>query len=627
MKNTKRARRAAAFAAAVVMAACAAIPMSSSFSASAASGGDNAITITATDGAAHSYAAYQIFSGTYAGGVLTDITWGDAVDGTAVLTALHNASSDAKSPLSGLFPDTVTDAAGVAKVLSSKTGEGEIKESVFGDDSEKAQAFAAVVGGCLTDSSTKSGNYDSATGKISGLPDGYYLVLDSAAPTNPGENPNSGAMTRYILKVTAHEDGTSSDIKVNAKHSAPSVMKKVLEEGYNTTGTAGDEVNFGNDRNDTTAGVQNEYQLEKDYNDVADYSIGDMVPFTLYGSLPDTFGDYEHYYYEFSDTLSKGFVAPAVSDIHVYVDGEEVTNQLNDGDITVTDNGDTGIAIAVKITDVKRLTLTGGATLSKNSIITVKYSAKLDTDAEIGLDGNVNEVKLTYSNNPNKTGDGTTKPGDTGETPVDKVIVFTYEQDFTKKDADSGKELKDAEFVLSREKGEETQYLVATQKVDGVEGTYVVASWTTEKNSATVLKTTDGTYKVIGLEDGAYTVEETKKPNGYNEPADSTTELTISAETDNGQAWAGEASKALTGLTLTAANDGTNAVSVTLGNEQNKADLSNGIVAADIFNTKGSTLPSTGGIGTTMFYIGGGVLVAGAGVLLITKKRAKKNAE
>lgn len=625
MKNTKRARRAAAFAAAVVMAACAAIPMGSSFSASAASGGDNAITITATDGAAHSYAAYQIFSGTYAGGVLTDITWGDAVDGTAVLTALHNASSDAKSPLSGLFPDTVTDAAGVAKVLSSKTGEGEIKESVFGDDSEKAQAFAAVVGGCLTDSSIKSGNYNSTDGKISDLPDGYYLVLDDAAPTNPGENPNSGAMTRYILRVTAHDDGTPSDIKVNAKHSAPSVMKKVLEEDY-STGNDGDTVKFGNDKDDTTAGVQNDYQLEKDYNDVADYSIGDTVPFTLYGSLPDTFGDYEHYYYEFSDTLSKGFVAPAVSDIHVYVDGEDVTTKLGEGAITVTDNGDTGIAIDVKITDVKGLTLTS-ATLSKNSIITVKYSAKLDTDAEIGLDGNVNEVKLTYSNNPNKTGNGTTKPDDTGETPVDKVIVFTYEQDFTKKDADSGKELKDAEFVLSREKGEETQYLVATQKVDGVEGTYVVASWTTEKNKATVLKTTDGTYKVIGLEDGAYTVEETKKPNGYNEPADSTTELTISAETDNGQAWAGEASKALTGLTLTAANDGTNAVSVTLGNEQNKADLSNGIVAADIFNTKGSTLPSTGGIGTTMFYIGGGVLVAGAGVLLITKKRSKKNAE
>ena len=187
--------------------------------------------------------------------------------------------------------------------------------------------------------------------------------------------------------------------------------------------------------------------------------------------------------------------------------------------------------------------------------------------------------------------------------------------------------MKDAEFVLSREKGEETQYLVATQKVDGVEGTYVVASWTTEKTKATTLKTVDGTYKVIGLEDGAYTVEETKKPNGYNDPVDSTTDLTISAETNNGQAWAGEASKALTKLTLTAANDGTNAVSVTLGNEQNEAILSDGIVAADIFNTKGSTLPSTGGIGTTMFYIGGGVLVAGAGVLLITKKRAKKDAE
>lgn len=615
MKNTKKTRRVAAFAAAVMMAACVAVSMSS-FSASAASVPEgevgNTITITNTDGATHTYAAYQIFAGDIDDGVLTNIEWGDGVNSAQLLSALQTASRDADSPLYGLFPSTVTDAEGVAKVLGSTTGDP--ATAVFADDEEKAQAFAKIVGANLI-SDAISGTY--ADNAISGLPDGYYLVQDSVAPTNSADDRlNSGAKTRYIVKVTSGES-----VSVTAKHSAPSVMKKVLEEGYNATDAiAGDTVKFGNDTDADTAGVQNDYTLEKDYNDVADYSIGDMVPFTLYGSLPDTFGDYDHYYYEFTDTLAKGFVAPAKTDIHVYVDNEEVTTQVASG-ITVADNGDDGIAIKVVIMDVKGLT---DVTVSKNSIITVKYSAKLDVDAEIGLNGNENKVKLTYSNNPNNTGTGSAKPGDTGETPEDKVIVFTYEQDFTKKDADTGDNLTDAEFVLQR--SSDGKYLVVDSTASTT-GNYVVGSWTATKGEATTLKTTDGTYKIKGLEDGVYIVEETQKPAGYNDPTDTTTELTIAATTVNGQKWKTTAADALKDLTLTAANDGLNAVVVTLGDADHPASLDNGIVDANIYNTKGSSLPSTGGIGTTLFYVGGGVLVAGAGVLLITKKRAKKDAE
>ena len=86
--------------------------------------------------------------------------------------------------------------------------------------------------------------------------------------------------------------------------------------------------------------------------------------------------------------------------------------------------------------------------------------------------------------------------------------------------------------------------------------------------------------------------------------------LTIGATTDNNQTWAGTASDALS------------AIKLTINNEDTAGDTNTGIVATKITNQKGSSLPSTGGIGTTMFYVGGGVLVAGAGVLLITKKRA-----
>jgi len=96
MKNTKKTRRVAAFAAAVMMAACVAVPMSS-FSASAAA--NNSITISGfnttenNDDGTHTYEAYQVFSGQYADGVLGNIEWGSGVDGDAILSALHTASS------------------------------------------------------------------------------------------------------------------------------------------------------------------------------------------------------------------------------------------------------------------------------------------------------------------------------------------------------------------------------------------------------------------------------------------------------------------------------------------------------------------------------------------------------
>jgi LPXTG-motif cell wall-anchored protein len=413
-------------------------------------------------------------------------------------------------------------------------------------------------------------------------------------------------------------------------------MKKVEEIGYNAaTATDGDIVSFGNDTDSNTAGIQNNYTLEKDYNDVADYNIGDAVSFTLYGSLPDTYADYDHYYYKFIDTLSPGFVTPAVSDITVYVDGTAVTDvQKTAAGITITsaENTGGGTDIGIEIMDAKKLT--NDAT----SIITVKYDAVLDTDAVIGLNGNENTVKLEYANNPNNTGDGTSKPKDdngspsnpdddideTGETPVDKVIVFTYEQVFNKKDASDGTAITDAKFKFYKTVGGTTTWIkTATTTTDGA---YIATEWTATESEALELTTTDGTYKVRGLEDGTYGVKESTLPATYNTPTDDTTDLTIAAVTANGQTWSGTATDALTALTLTAANDDNNAVVVVKGvsGDTSKQDLANGIVEANIMNTKGTQLPATGGIGTTLFILGGGCAAGIGGIYLISKKRTGK---
>lgn len=565
MKNTKRARRAAAFAAAVVMAACAAVPMSSSFSASAV--GNNSITITAVDGVdiTHSYEAYQVFKGQYAAGSLGNIDWGTGVDGTAILAELQSAAA----------PLDVFNSAKDAKDVAEKLATGVTKA----DDDTLAVAFAAVVGKHLT--AVKSGTY--ANGAITGLDDGYYLVQDASdSPSGTGET-NSGAKTRFILKVAG------GNVNVTAKSSAPSVIKKVKEDDKTVTGAV-------------TVGS---YTADKQYNDVADYCIGENVPFELISTMPSTYDDYTSYFYQFTDTLASNFTLNTNSIAVKVVNADGETALTANDDYTVSSQDESG-KFTITINDTKKIT-----SIKKDSTIVVDYNATLNDTAEIGLPGQENKVDLTYSNNPNYTGKGEETPeGDKGKTPEDKVIVFTYELDVTKylgdeKTKANATDGTKAGFKLGNADG---------SKWATVDGNLRITGWVDDVAAATEV-TTDATgiFKFIGLDDGVYTLKETTTPTGYNTMADLT--LTIGATTVNNQVWSGTASDALS------------AIKLTMNSTNTDGDVDKGNVEGSIINQKGSSLPSTGGIGTTMFYVGGGVLVAGAGVLLITKKRAKKDAE
>ena len=180
-----------------------------------------------------------------------------------------------------------------------------------------------------------------------------------------------------------------------------------------------------------------------------------------------------------------------------------------------------------------------------------------------------------------------------------------------------------------------TDWLTATGTVtvDTTNGTVATSdnTWISVYGKAPATPTisttvADGTFSYIGLDDGTYVVREVKAPTGYK-IADGGQEFTfvVSADTTNGQDGKGVDAEGTALKTLNLYKD-----SIAEGNSLNTADEENdkvGKVDTTITNTSSSTLPSTGGIGTTMFYVGGGVLVAGAGVLLITKKRAKKDAE
>lgn len=245
-------------------------------------------------------------------------------------------------------------------------------------------------------------------------------------------------------------------------------------------------------------------------------------------------------------------------------------------------------------------------------MVTVEYNAKLNNNAEIGLPGQENKVDLTYSNNPNSsykpdttdenedTPDTPGTPGEnTGKTPEDKVIVFTYEADFTKIDGVTKAHLEGVEFKLKNANGEYVT-LDENGKVTG---------WDTA--GTTIKSNASGQFKIIGLDDGDYTLEETKPLPDYNPIADTT--LIINAGTVNNQTWNGTPADALTSFKYK------------IGNSEMEGTPADGIASGTIENKKGSSLPSTGGIGTTLFYVCGGAMVAVSGIFLITKKRMDKN--
>lgn len=579
----KKTRRFASLATAAILAACAVVPATmSALPVSAAD--NNAITITNEDGAKHAYEAYQIFKGNYSGKVLNDIQWGSGVDGDAVLDELKTTAAFGVDE-NNLFKDCAT-AEDVADVLGSTTGE---NERVFADDEVLAKAFAKVVGNHLTETTSGKG---SASG-VTGLSDGYYLVQDSAAPANDGGN-NSGAMTRYIVKVV----GGGDTVELTAKHSAPSVIKKVQENTKAVTATG-----------QAFAGNAN-YAVGEKYNDVADYNMGDSVSFKLYGTLPDTYDDYDHYFYQFTDKLATGLTLNVNGGTDkVALDAGDFTVKI--GDTTVTSGYDvaaTESGFTLTFKDLKD----SNATATKSSVITVEYTATLNQKAVVGLNGNENAVKLTYSNNPNSTKGG--KNDTNGETPEDKVVVFTYALDVTKY---LGSKDKTANATEGTQAGFKLYNADAT-KVATLDSNNKITGWVAASEGAgTEVRTTaDGKFGFIGLDDGVYTLVETTVPAGYNKMADQT--VVISATTKNDQAWTGKASDALTALTLKHSTEENADVVYSA-----TADDKYGTVKDEIINKAGSSLPSTGGIGTTIFYVAGGVLVVGAGVLLITKKRAK----
>lgn len=372
------------------------------------------------------------------------------------------------------------------------------------------------------------------TASIEGLAAGYYLVKDKAS----SQNQTNGAYTSYILKVV-------KDTTATTKLDVPTVEKKVQDTNDSTGETSG-------------------------WQDSADYDIGDDVPYQITGSMPANIGDYKSYKYVFTDTMSKGLTYTA-NNAKIKIGDTDVTSSFKEA-VTTQEDGSTVVTWTCH--DLK----TAGVELTPTTKVVVTYKATLNTSAVIGSAGNPNTVNLTYSNNPNKGGDG-----ETGKTPDDKNIVFTYKAVVNKVDQEQ-KTLAGAAFKLEKKNNQ---------------GVYnLVKSFTAGEET---------TFTFSGLDDGDYRLTETTTPAGYNTiaPIDFTITATHDVEADNPQ---------LRELTVSKVSDGTTFTD----------DKDAGSLTTDVVNKKGSTLPETGGMGTTLLYAVGGVLVALAAAYIIISKKHEK---
>ena len=389
---------------------------------------------------------------------------------------------------------------------------------------------------------------------------GYYLIVDNIDFSN-GDYYH--AYNSFLL-VNDTQQGEYNVI-INHKVVKPTVEKKVYDNDNNDISSAGG------------------------WGSSADHAINEKFQFQLIAKLPASkdngraYDYYDKYTVCFNDTLSAGITFDNLDTVKIAnVDGDnskEITNYKFDD----TDLHEAGHPTSFKLSidDVKTCAAAAGLNLNDGATITVTYTAHLNENATVnttsGPTDNKNSVQLQYSNNP--------RPGDYwGTTPKSEVYVFTYQLNNTKRaEKEDGTPLPGAGFRLYSDEACNAEDEIKLKMND--DGTYS-RDFSTEGKGVEMLSNKDGQFNVKGLDAGTYYLKETTPPAGYS------------------------ACK-VTPVTITANHNG------------NHVEFDSSKLSTTIINKKdgGITLPSTGGIGTTIFYVVGGGLMVAAIVLLVTKKR------
>lgn len=421
--------------------------------------------------------------------------------------------------------------------LKAKVGDAAVREYIVNNLLNSADPFATI---------GKVGE-EFVASKV--VPTGYYMIRDKAE-TLTGKN---DSYTLYIVKITG-------DVTIEPKADKPSLTKKIK------------------DVNDTTG-------VTSDWQDSADYDIGDAVPYRLTATVASNFASYKgEYKLVFHDTMETGLTFNENS-VKVFVNEAEVANKF----YTVARTNDQNFTVT--IADLKTLTYGENNTnVVAGNEIHVEFTATLNENANIGAKGNLNTGYLEFANNPNS------EQPEMGETPKDTVIAFTYQLDVNKVvNGATDNELvlkKGAHFKLEKKIGNDTWNLIK--------------EYTDDTTDIFVFK---------GLDDGQYRLTETQAPAGYNKIAPIIFNITATHTDTVPEITDTNRKDILTALNGTV-NDGVIEFTHDKTNDPDR-------LVTNIVNKSGATLPETGGIGTTIFYVLGGMMFVGAALILIVRRKAE----
>ena len=308
---------------------------------------------------------------------------------------------------------------------------------------------------------------------------------------------------------------------------------------------------------------KNDVPFKKEGIEKRDVEVGKVLDYKITGKVPDTTG-FDTYTYEITDTMSQGLTFNGAS-LKVMVGTEDVTNDPKCTIIKGTDAAPSTFKVSIKVKDCK-----------VGDDIVVTYNATVNEKAVAVV--STNKAELIYSNDP-------TNKESKAKQPADEHKVYSAQIEinkFWKKDGTENN-LSGVEFKLYKEENTDAG---TVKKYYQWDETNNAVKWVVDEAQATPETTsTDGKAYFKGLANGTYYLVETKTPAGFN-PLTGPEEVQV---------------------------------------EGNETEIQKLTVTKKIENKTGAVLPSTGGMGTTVFYVLGAVLVLGAGVLLVTKKRMSRN--
>ncbi|MFI3238648.1 MAG: isopeptide-forming domain-containing fimbrial protein [Lachnospiraceae bacterium] len=401
---------------------------------------------------------------------------------------------------------------------------------------------------------------------------GYYLILDDTTLSVDDLGiVGAGALVTIPGRVSG--GALSGDVTISLKGSVPTIDKKVWHD----------------DRSTVEGDVSPLVGTDGRWDVVADYQIGDVVEYRIKVTIPSDVTGYDEYSMTITDTLSDGIVLDEATLPTLYLDSE-LTDEV------------AGDAHKTTYIDSQNFTVTVDVLAALDNVPNVEefyiyYTATVTEDAFIYSDYESNVVTLKYPNNPY---DSESYGTDSAE-----VYTYTFELDILKTKGDATTPLAGAVFALYVQDGEgaEKVQLFLEQSTDSdleVDTYYPTSATPSGTNEGVITTDESGKFNIIGLNDAlTYYLKEIKAPEGYNVADEISFTLHTTYEVN--------ASGVSVPIITVAGSD------FTLN--------SDGSLSATVVNTSNSLLPSTGGIGTTIFLIVGAIMMITSIVLLIVLRK------